>query len=976
MHDFERPHFSPGLLSKLILWLVLMIAAPTLFAQGSRSGVLTGTVTASGERLQGVVVEAIGPRSPRQAVTDAEGRFRFLALEAGTYDLRAALLELKAEAKGVTVFAGRTLEVDLALDSEETPAPTGVEVEEWIQVIAEAPVIDRYETRVGANITFELIDELPVERFYQSFALMLPGVSGGEDGNPNTSGALRSSNLYLVDGVDTTDPTTGLFGLNLSYEAVQEVQVTTAAPEVDHGGTSGAVINVVTRSGGARLGGGVRWVSGEGSLRDDYQSGSDRNHLRRELEAVNSGPTDPDSTLSLNLGGPLVAERLWLFGAHQDSSSSFLRPTVTGAPWDQDSEVESSAFKLSWQPDARHTVIAQHTRDAARFVTFDPFSRGPAELQLPEVPGGASLEDRIFQPVAGEFFALEDNEQRGRFSKIEWTAALGQNFSLGITLAQQERTLERGARNARGLTADAPHAAVLLDPRAATPEEGDFVFFLFNGITEEGLEERPRDQANIVAERLWRRGRVEHEFKAGIDFQETESRSLLNVAGADGIDPATGIPVAGQLFIDFDFSDECFFLGQCRPFDPNTGEFQPVGLLNFWRRPPRLTREDSTAVYISDTLSTDRWVVSLGARWETVEGEDGDGQPIVDDSNIAPRVAVSFDPAGRGETVLSFAWGQYYEPFLQQYLDAYGLVEPLSGYTDYERLETANGIDCSLVDPAQIDSPCWFAFAQEPFVTLLAGSPNQRLERSRVEEWVVGFERQVTPEIGLSLHWVDRRWRDLWNGVETLSPQTGDVTVQVLNIPEAERSYRGLQVLLQKRFADNWQLLASYTWSETEGNLFRADGLDSFGDFGEFVNVNQVNRFGPAPYDRPHQLRVHGTRRWSWGRNQLTLGTVLQYRDGTPYQLEQFEFAGIRFLTPRGSERLPAALQWDLALTWDWRLASQLELELKTEVLNVTDEQEIQGVETLVDTGRAGLPRSVDDIQSPRAYRFTLGLRF
>lgn len=960
------------------LLTLFLLATPSLRADGTGTGVLTGVVRdTSGVRLQGVVVEASGARGSRQAVTDAEGRFRFPALEVGGYSVRATLLELSAEEPDVAVFLGRTREVVLVLETgtaEESAAPG---IDDWIQVIAEAPVIDRFDTRVGANVAFELIDELPVERFYQSVALLLPGVSGGEDGNPNTSGALRSANRYLVDGVDTTDPTTGLFGLNLSYEAIQEVQVTTASPTVAQGSSGGAVIDVVTRSGGNQFRGGVRWVSGDGSWRGDHGAPADAPHLRRELQAANSGPGGPDAALSLNLGGPILRDRLWFFVAHQDSDSGFLRPTLQGMSWDQDSQVEASAFKLSWQPGPAQTLVAQHTRDKAAFVSFDPFSRTPGELQLPEVPAGAMLDDRLFQPLPGELFALEANDQAGRFSKLEWNLTRGQNFSLAITLAEQDRELERGLRNSRGLTSDAPHVGAVLDDeiRDTGDPEADLLLYLFNGVTEEGIERRPREQGDLVIDALLRRDRFEHELSFGLHFQDTESTSRLDVAGADGIDPALGIPVAGQLYIDFDLRPQCLILGNCLPFDPTTGNFQPVSLLNFWRRPERGSRERTLAFHVSDSLVSERWVVDLGLRWERVEGEDQDGQTLVDDEDIAPRLAITYDPQGNGETVLSFAWGRYLEPFLQQFLDGFGRPDPLSGFTDYERLDRVGGIDCATVDPTLLDSPCWEAVDTVPLFPILPTSPQPRVQRSRVDEWVLGYERQVTRELGLSLHWIQREWDELWNALGLLDTD-GRPFLEIRNLPRAERSYRALQVLLQKRFANRWQLLASYTWSEAEGNFFNADGLSDFGDFAQVVDTNVVNRFGPAPYDRPHQLGLFTTVRFPRGRSQWTLGSALRYRDGLPWEARRIEEAGFRFLEPRGSRRLDGEFQWDLAATWDLRMASQLELELKAEVFNLTDEQQQLAAESLVDTGRLGLPRTLDDLQTPRTWRFTLGLRF
>src|SRR5262249_34053071 len=148
-------------------------------------------------------VTAVGPQIRRTEEADDQGRFRFPALGVGTYDLHAELLGLAADQRGVPVSLGRTTIVQLRLvgparegagTGSATPssAEQDLAAQESIQVFAEPSVIDRFDTRIGANVGFDFIDRLPVARFYQSVALLLPGVSGGEDGNPNVNGALRS----------------------------------------------------------------------------------------------------------------------------------------------------------------------------------------------------------------------------------------------------------------------------------------------------------------------------------------------------------------------------------------------------------------------------------------------------------------------------------------------------------------------------------------------------------------------------------------------------------------------------------------------------------------------------------------------------------------------------------------------------------------------------------------------------------------
>ncbi len=979
-----------------IVLSTLALAGPAL-GDGTQTGVITGTVLDDvGTPVQGVTVNLNGPQLDRRAVTDDEGRFRFPALGVGGYRVMAELLGLESPPSEVTVYVNKTSELMLRLRQGTDEAAALPEVEDWIQAVAEAPVIDRFETRVGANVSFDFLEDLPVRRFYQSVALLLPAVAGGEDGNPNTSGALRDANLFLVDGVDTTDPTTGLFGLNLAYEAVEEVEVTTAAAGVEYGRATGAIVNVVTRSGSQQFRGLARWVAVNNDWKDDYDySGVEVEHLDLELAAANMGPDELDSTTAISLGGPVASDRLFFFASWENAGRSFLRPTAFGELWDQNAELESGAFKLTAQPSPAHTVVAQHTFDSAHLTTFAPFDVQPAENSVP-----AELRDDLADPSLatrpGEIFALEDRSQGGRFTTLQWSAVVGQNLSFALNLAEQERELDRAARNSRGLTADAPHIALVPFQRPDGAQE-ESLFFL-NGATAEGFELRPREQANLVVD-WFRGGAVDHEIAFGVDYQQTDSETLFNVPGQPGVDRVSGQPVAGQIFLDFD--PDCDPGADCNVFNPDAGTFAPFLLFNSWRRPPRETGEETLAFYVSDTISLRRWLFRFGVRFESVEGGDGfrlDGEgrrgaggTIVDDVDLAPRVAVTFDPRADGEVLLHAAWGRYHEPFLQKYLDSFGAPEAFSGFTQYVWADFEPV--CANADPAVVDHPCWVFSGLVPdpdllpdvqrFVPLQGLPPNPDLERAAVDELVLGFERQLSARAGLSLHYVDRKWSRLWDDVIALE-EDGGVTFEIARLAEARRSYRALQLLFQRRYAERWQLLASYTWSEAEGNFFDNDGLGDFGDFTGFTDATSINRFGPAPHDRPQQLRLFGTYLFPFERLGLSLAAALRYADGVPFQLEVIERVDVfgspvelvRFATPRGSERLSGTFQLDTAVNFDLRLSRDVDFEIKAEIFNLTGEKEQLGVESLADTGIFGRPRTLGDLQAPRSYRLTLGLRF
>ncbi|MEM7352561.1 MAG: TonB-dependent receptor [Acidobacteriota bacterium] len=959
----------------MTLWALVALPAG-LLAEGTQTGVLTGRVVDPSEQpLPQVAVTLRGAQGERQVTTDDQGQFRFPALRAGVYEARAELLGLEARRSDLRIFIDRTTETTLHL-GEQTEESTAQEPVETFQVVAFAPLIDRFDTRVGTSVSRAFLDRLPVERFYQSVALLLPGVAGGADGNPNVSGARRSNNLFLVDGVDTTDPTTGLFGLNLSFEAVNEVEVTQAALPVEWGRVSGAPINVVTRSGGRELQGGVRWLASGGRLRDDYSDPAPV--LALDVAAANTSTSDLDQTVAATLSGPLKKDHLWFFAAVERAEGRLSRPTLEGSRWNDGTRLGTNDVKLSARPGQGHTLEGQLTTDDATFAGFSVFDRNPAENRVGAVP--RQLSNSFLDRIPGDVFALQDNDQQGDFARLSWDWVATQNLAVSATAGTQDRRLERRPRGARGITGGAPHVGdnPLIDFNA-DPVPGEQLSAVFNGITDQGFETRDRDQAGINATAFLRSGAAEHEIRFGVDVQRTRSLSKLNASGPSGIDPATGMPTEGRLFLDLDLRDACFFDGQCLAFDPRTGEFQPDLVRNFWRRAPQSSESETLALFASESLSIGRLLLSLGVRYETVRGTGG-GQRLVDDDAFAPRLGLKLDPKNTGRTLLSATYGRFFETFPQAFLDAFVSPPDLSGFSEYQwagALEE-DPADCSGQDPADLTSPCWLFQDAVPLDPLQLADPNLALRRSSVDELTLGVEQQLTPHIDLRVTYVDREWRDLWDDlIELGEDELGEfVTLELANLPQARRTYEALMVLLKKRFADRWQLLASYTWSRAEGNLFSTSGRATFADYQGSTDVNLANRFGPAPYDRPQQLKLFANYRLPLGRFDLTLGTAVRLDDGTPFQQESDEDLGTRFLTRRGSERLDELFQVDLSANLEITTAKGIDLLSKLEIFNLTNESTRLGAETDVDSGVFGLPRSLADLQRPRSIRWTLGVRF
>jgi hypothetical protein len=118
----------------LILSLLVLLAAIPLAAQ-SLTGTITGTVKdEQGGVLPGVTMTLAGKTGTRTAVTDAEGIYRFLALDTGTYSVTATLSGFRTKRQdNVIVSVSRVADIDIVLGIGG--------VTETVDVVGESPVV-------------------------------------------------------------------------------------------------------------------------------------------------------------------------------------------------------------------------------------------------------------------------------------------------------------------------------------------------------------------------------------------------------------------------------------------------------------------------------------------------------------------------------------------------------------------------------------------------------------------------------------------------------------------------------------------------------------------------------------------------------------------------------------------------------------------------------------------------------------------
>src|SRR5436309_2342107 len=248
------------------LWLamlcVLSLCAPVRAAQGTQTATVTGVVRDTSEAVvPGAAVEIRNHATNQQwqTITDLRGRFRLLYLPVGDYHLSVQIRGFSTANANLTLGVGDQIDVPIVL----RPAA----VNEAVDVVAPAPLVEARRTEMAAAITPREVDSLPLNgRNYLDLALLAPNVSRtilrSNDRFAETSavpgtgvsvaGQRNLSNDFVVDGVSANDDASDLAGVYLSEEVVREFEFVTSGGAAEFGRASAGTIKVVTQSGANR----------------------------------------------------------------------------------------------------------------------------------------------------------------------------------------------------------------------------------------------------------------------------------------------------------------------------------------------------------------------------------------------------------------------------------------------------------------------------------------------------------------------------------------------------------------------------------------------------------------------------------------------------------------------------------------------------------------------------------------------------
>jgi hypothetical protein len=292
-------------------------------AQSVLEGKLTGPVTDDpGELLPGVTVEITGPSimGKRSALTSAKGMYVFLNVPPGTYKLTASMPGFKTYVQAdVILGAGSTVDIKVVMQMGA--------IEEQVTVIAASPIVDVKTSTVDSRLEKEMLAKLPTTRdaFYD-LSLTTPGMfdvasSGSWLPSPTAYGGSSMENVFLVNGVNVTNPRGAAFGslVEVNYNAVEEVRVVALGAKAEYGSYSGAAIDVLTKSGSNAFHGNASYYR---EMREWFKTNQPSNGLISGSDwlfvqpgDVLAGTTKTNWEGNFTVGGPILKDRVWFYGA-------------------------------------------------------------------------------------------------------------------------------------------------------------------------------------------------------------------------------------------------------------------------------------------------------------------------------------------------------------------------------------------------------------------------------------------------------------------------------------------------------------------------------------------------------------------------------------------------------------------------------------------------------------------------------------
>lgn len=712
----------------------LLLATVPAVAQVQTGNVFGTVVDEQGSALPGVTITLTGPGAPQVFVTDGQGRFRFLSLSPGRYQLSSALEGFATvEYPNVNVSVGRNTEIEVTMSSA---------VEDVITVTAESPILDERKITTGTTVSEVELEKIPTARDPWVILQQAPGVlvdrvnvGGNESGQQSqfiSPGTNNNNSAWSVDGVVITDM--GAIGSSPTYynfDSFEEMQVSTGGSDVSLA-TGGVTMNMVTKRGTNEWRGSGRYLLTDDSLEQaeldfdaselgkagPFNRGNNTTQTGGRAQALfQQGNQIIDvKDFGAELGGPVIKDRLWVWGSWGTQEIDLL--TLNGVrlggdiPGGHDfTELPSYAVKLNAQVASNNSGIAfYHFGDKVK----DGRNAGPTR------PPATTWDQSGGTPI----YKLED------------THIFNSSFYLTGMASQVDGGFQ-------------------LIPKGGI--EGENTVWGNGQIWRNNFQlyqtERPQEQAKIDGDYFFNAGSSNHNLKFGVGLRNAVVTSFSTWAGKDRL-------------VGFEL------------FDPPTG---------FARTDRNVENEmDYTSIFLQDTMTLGNLTANFGLRYDLQEGKinstslpnhktfpnlvRGGTVPAIDMpfewETITPRLGITYALGEERQTLLRASYSRFADQLHSSIVEQINPGSYRYGYFYWNDNGDGN------ISPNEVGD--FYNFVgfdpNNPDVFESANSVDPNLNAPITDELVLGVEHALLPEFVIGLSATYRIYSDIMQGGDISAP--------------------------------------------------------------------------------------------------------------------------------------------------------------------------------------------------------------
>jgi hypothetical protein len=928
-----------------------------------------------GQTRPGATVTVRSPDTglTRTVTADAEGNYRFPFLPVGNYQV-----EVTQDGQAVTQTQAN---ISLGNATVLNIGKGGVATELGaVQVTGSRIVtpVDVTSTESATNIRREEVARLPVQRDITDVATLAPGVNRGEFGGISFGGSSVAENTIYINGLNVTDFYNRVGFSSLPFSFLDEFQIKTGGYSVEYGRSTGGVINAVTRRGTNEFQGGADIVV-DGLWQAD---GENHPNLYRQWDE------SKQNNYAVWGSGALVKDRLFFFGIYEKRDLDSQNTDDEGENFfDNQGNNDFWGAKVDWQINDANLLEVFGFSDKSE-TTSDNYEFDPTT------------------GTRGDFSNRVVSKNGGNNWAATYTGYFTDTFSMKAMYGENERT-------ASAVGANDDRCSLVQDRRVGS----SFLGCTSNTAVIDRTD--TREAARLDFE--WDLG--DHLLRFGADHENNTSDYSSHYPG-DGL--RYEINNAGARVNGVDVPPGTVYVRTRQV--ANEGTFET----------------ENAAYYIEDNWSvTSNLLLNLGVRVESFDNKDAAGNSYIKlDNMIAPRFGFSWDVNGDGRSKLFGNAGRYYLPVANvinikqagPFLDARRFYFWDGTFAPGDNPIPGLGAEIGTVDDSQGDGT----------VADFRGEVDADMDPVYQDEYILGFQHvlgekwswgvsgtyrkmhnaiddmEVVNDCGDSVFVMGNPGQDLtyFTDTDCDGESDGFVTIDtsktgwelrdgsMIGWVQPKRTYRAIELQLDRAWDDKWSFNATYVWSMSMGNYEGPVNSDTnFSDSGRTEAFDnpfvEIGGYGFLPNDHRHQIKLRGnyaiTDHWAAGMslNAKSGRPMSEYGAGNPFDdnefLTHYICDGDQSLcyTPDGQwrlsrrgayDRLPWTYDLNASLSYNVTLGS-VKLNAKFAVYNLLNDQTVvERNETRQEEEQVGLNNPFfgqgTAYQSPRSAQFILSVAF